>query len=87
VLTGLGGGGGVGGGGSLGAAVAMLGLRGNFLATAGPRGVIRFNQIDRNRWAIRNLSEIAVWLAVGFAGRAYSRAFDRLQRFVLTYCI
>jgi hypothetical protein len=43
-LTGLG-----GGGGSLGAAVAMLGLRGNFLATAGPRGVIRFNQIDRNR--------------------------------------
>jgi hypothetical protein len=48
-LTGLGGG--VGGGGSLGAAVAMLGLRGNFLATAGPRGVIRFNQIDRNRWA------------------------------------
>ncbi len=47
VLTGLGGGG--AGGGSLGAAVAMLGLRGNFLATAGPRGVVRFNQIDRNR--------------------------------------
>jgi hypothetical protein len=68
VLTGLGGGG--GGGGSLGAAVAMLGLRGNFLATAGPRGVIRFNQIDRNRWAIRNLSEVGqlLFLPVGFSG-------------------
>ncbi len=48
---------GLGGGGSLGAAVAMLGLRGNFLATAGPRGVIRFNQIDRNRWVFSSVGD------------------------------
>ncbi len=74
MLTGLGGGG--GGGGSLGAAVAMLGLRGNFLATAGPRGVIRFNQIDRNRWAIRNFSEVSVGklLDLLFDGRASASA-------------
>jgi hypothetical protein len=54
----------------------MLGLRGNFLATAGPRGVIRFNQIDRNRWAIRNFSEVSVGklLDLLFDGRASASA-------------
>ena len=47
VLTGLGGGGSRS---SLGAAVAMLGFRGTMLAPGGgPRGVIRFNQIDSHR--------------------------------------
>ena len=75
MLTGLG-----GGGRSLGAAVAMLGFSGNFLAQSGARGVIRFNQIDPNRCRIGRLRELFKGICVEKFNTPYLVKVDNFPR-------